>query len=117
MHATHRLAQRPALPNCDCISIIHTERWADVRSKVGMSLLVSGVFGNKVKVFAADDESSVHFRRDDFAGKDSTSNGDHAGKWTFLVCRIRNLVKARSHQSADSISRPPKDGLEPRNWL
>jgi hypothetical protein len=39
-----------------------------------MSLLVSGIFGNKVEVFAADDESSMHFGRDDFAGKNSASD-------------------------------------------
>ena len=74
MDLTHRLAQRSTLSHCDCVSIIHTERWADVRSKVGMSFLVSGVLGNEVEVFAADDEGSVHFRRDHFAGQDSTSN-------------------------------------------
>jgi hypothetical protein len=39
-----------------------------------MSLLVSGVFGNKVEILAANDESSVHFRGNNFASQDSASN-------------------------------------------
>lgn len=50
-----------------------------------MSLLVSGVFGNKVEVFSTDDESSMHFGRYDFAGKDPSSDRDHAGERALLV--------------------------------
>lgn len=53
-----------------------------------MSLLVSGIFRNEVEVFTADDESSVHFGRYDFACENSASDGDHAGEGTFLVCKI-----------------------------
>lgn len=50
-----------------------------------MSLLISGVLGNEVEVFSANDQSSMHFGRNDFASKNAASNGDHAGKGTFLV--------------------------------
>jgi hypothetical protein len=71
---TYSLAQRSALPDRNCIALLHTECWADVRSKVGVSLLVSSVFGNEVKVLSADYQGSVHFRRDDGSGKDTASN-------------------------------------------
>lgn len=51
-----------------------------------MSLLVSGVLGDEVQVFAADDECTVHLGADDGAGEDTTPNGDHAGEGAFLVC-------------------------------
>ncbi len=50
-----------------------------------MSLLVSGVFGDEVEIFSAYDESSMHLSRYDFAGKDPSSNRDHAGERAFLV--------------------------------
>lgn len=50
-----------------------------------MALLISGVFGDEVKVFAADDESSVHFSRDDSASEDTAADGDFACKRAFLV--------------------------------
>lgn len=51
-----------------------------------MSLLVSCVFGDKVEVFASNDESAMHFCRDNGACKDTATDRDHAGKRTFLVC-------------------------------
>lgn len=56
-----------------------------------MSLFISGVFGNKMKVFSSDDESSMHFGRDDGAGKNSTTNRDLTGKWAFLICNEGQL--------------------------
>jgi len=57
-----------------------------VSSEVLMSLLVSGIFGDEVKVFSADDQGSVHLGRDDGAGEDTASDGDHTGERAFLVC-------------------------------
>ena len=55
--------------------------------EVGVSLLVSGVLGDEVKVFAADDQGSVHLGRDHSAGEDTASDRDHTSEWAFLVCR------------------------------
>ena len=55
-------------------------------SEVLMSLLVSGIFGDEVKVFSADDQGSVHLGRDDGAGEDTASDRDHTGERAFLVC-------------------------------
>lgn len=54
--------------------------------QVGVSLLISGVFGNEVEVFSSDDEGSVHLCGNDGAGEDATADGDHASEWAFLVC-------------------------------
>lgn len=81
----YRLAQRPALPNRNLITFLHTERGRNVRSQVLVSLLVSGVLGDEVEVFAADDEGSMHFGGDDSAGEDTAADRDHAGERTFLI--------------------------------
>ena len=57
-----------------------------------MSLLISGVFRNKVEVFAADDKCSMHFGGNHLACEDSTADGDHASKRTLFIYRIRALV-------------------------
>ena len=81
------LAQRPALPNRDLITLLNTERWRDMCSQVLMSLLISGIFGDEVEVFAADDKGSVHFGGDDGACEDTTTDRDFTSERAFLVCR------------------------------
>jgi hypothetical protein len=73
-----------------------------VGGQVGVSLLVSRVLGDEVKVFAADDQGSVHFRGDDGAGEDTASDGDQAGEGTFLVWLHSHV----SHQVFSSLLRP-----------
>jgi hypothetical protein len=41
-----------------------------------VSLLITGVLGDEVKIFAADDESSVHLGGNNGAGKDAATDGD-----------------------------------------
>ena len=57
-----------------------------MRSKVLVSLLVTGVLGDEMEVFSADDESSVHLGGNDSAGQDTTTDGDETGEWALLVC-------------------------------
>jgi hypothetical protein len=64
----YSLAQWPTLSNGNLISLLHTERWRDVRSEILVSLLISGVLRDEMEVFSADDESAVHFGGDDGAG-------------------------------------------------
>jgi len=56
-----------------------------VRSKVLVSLLVSGVFGDEVKVFSADDECAVHLGGHNSTRKDTTTDGDETSERAFLV--------------------------------
>ena len=50
-----------------------------------MTLLVSRILWNEVKVLAANDECSVHFGRDDCTSEDTAAYGYFAGKWAFLI--------------------------------
>ena len=50
-----------------------------------MAFLISGVFGHKVKILAANDKSAVHFGGDNGAGEYTTTDGDFASEWAFLV--------------------------------
>ena len=83
---THSLAQWSALSNSDLVTLLNTEGWRNVRSKVLVSLLVSGVLGDEVKVFSADDECAVHLSGDNSAGQDTATDGDETGERALLVC-------------------------------
>ena len=73
------------MPNCNLITLLHTESRRNVRSKILMTFLVSGVFGDKVKIFAANDEGAMHFGGDDGASENTAADGDFASEGTFLV--------------------------------
>lgn len=52
---------------------------------VGMSLLVSVVLLNIVKVVSSHDDSSLHLGGNDYSLDDSSSDGNVTGEWAFLV--------------------------------
>ena len=93
---TYSLAQWSALANGNLITLLNTESWRDVRSEVLVSLLVSGVFGDEVEVFSADDEGSVHLGGDDGSGQDTATDGDEAGEGALLVCNESASVSSSS---------------------
>lgn len=57
-----------------------------MRSEVLVSLLISGVFGDEVEVFSADDEGSVHLGGDNGSGQDTATDGDETSEGALLVC-------------------------------
>lgn len=57
-----------------------------------MSLLVTGVLGDKVEVLSSDDDGSVHLGGNDGAGQDTATDGDEAGEGALLVYRVKVLV-------------------------
>lgn len=57
-----------------------------------MSLLVSGVFWDEVKVFSADDESSVHLGGDNGTGKNTATDGNETCEWALLVYEVIKSV-------------------------
>ena len=85
-NSAYGLAQRSALSNGNLITLLNSESWRDVRSQVLVSLLVTGVLGDEVKVFSADDESSVHLGGNDCAGQDTATDGDETSERALLVC-------------------------------
>lgn len=90
----YSLAERSALTDGDCVTFFNTESRRDVGGEVSVSLLVSGVLGDEVKVFSADDQSSVHLGRDDSAGEDTASDRDHTGERAFLVYNEKYFLSA-----------------------
>ena len=86
-NSAYGLAQRSALSNGNLITLLNTESWRDVRSQVLVSLLVTGVLGDEVKVFSADDESSVHLGGNNGASQDTATDGNETGEWALLVYR------------------------------
>ncbi len=65
-----------------------------MRSEVLVSLLVTGVLGDEVEVFSADDESSVHLGGNNGTGEDTASDGDETSEGALLVCRKSKSVLA-----------------------
>jgi len=63
-----------------------------VRSQVLVSLLISGVFWDEVKVFSADDEGSVHLGGDNGTSEDTATDGDETGERALLVCEVTKSV-------------------------
>jgi hypothetical protein len=84
---TYGLAERSALSNGDLIAILYTECRAHMCGQVLVALLVTGILGNEVEVFATDDEGSVHLGGDDSAGEDTATDGDQAGERALFVYR------------------------------
>jgi hypothetical protein len=74
------------LSNSNLITLLNTESWRNVRSKVLVSLLVSGVLGDEVEVLSADDECAVHLGGNDGTGQDTATDGDETSEWALLVC-------------------------------
>lgn len=83
---TYSLAQRSALSNGNLVTLLNTESRGDVGGNVLVSLLVTGVLGDEVKVLAADDDGTVHLGGDDSAGQDTATDGDETGEGALLVC-------------------------------
>lgn len=82
---TYGLAQWSTLSNSNLITLLNTESWRDVCSKVLVSLLVSSVLRDEMKVFSADNKCTVHFGGDDSASQDTATNRNETGERAFLV--------------------------------
>jgi hypothetical protein len=82
---TDGLGEGPALANDDLVTGLSTESGRNVCGEVLVALLVTGVLGDEVKVFTADDQGAVHLGGHDSSGQDTATDGDHAGEWALLV--------------------------------
>lgn len=80
------LGKRPALADGDLVTLLNTESRADVCGEVLVPLLVTGVLGDEVEVFAADDQRTVHLCRDNGTREDTATDGDLTGEGALLVC-------------------------------
>jgi len=100
---SYRLAQRPALANCNLVTLLNTEGRGNVRREVLVALLISGVLGDVVEVLASDDEGSVHLGGDDGAGQDTASDRNKTGERALLVCR-KPLVPSHARKLFVSVT-------------
>lgn len=82
----YSLAQRAALTNGDLVAILNTESRGDVRGQVLVSLLVTGVLGDEVKILSTDDKGAVHLGGYNGSSEDTATDGDLAGEGALLVC-------------------------------
>ena len=118
---TDSLFEGPALANDDLVTGLDTESGGDVGGEVLVALLVTGVLGDEVKVFTADDQGActalvpiakrflvvlaepcvrsgpgysrtVHLGGHDSSGQDTATDGDHAGEWALLVDALLLVV-------------------------
>lgn len=83
--ASYRLAQGPALPNSNLITLLNTESRRYVCSQIAMSLLVTVIFWNIVEIISSYNNGTVHLCRYNSASKDTTTDGHKTSEWTFLV--------------------------------
>ena len=79
------LADRSAFTNDDDVTFLNCESWRAVNWDVSVSLLVSVVLGNVVKIISSDDNGSLHLCWDADTLEDSASDWDVAGEWAFLI--------------------------------
>lgn len=79
------LGQRSAFSNGGNVSFLDSETRRAVGNKVRVSLLISVVLLNKVKVVSSDDNCVFHLMRDDHTSKNLSSDRDVASERAFLI--------------------------------
>lgn len=79
------LGKRSALTDSNNVTLVNTESWGDMGSEVLVSLLVTRVLWNEVKVVSSDDHGTGHLGGDDGTSEDTASDGDKTSEWTLLV--------------------------------
>jgi len=79
------LAERSALANGDLVTLLDTESGRNVGGNVLVSLLVTRVLRDEVKVLAADDDGSVHLGGNDGASQDTATDRDETSEGALLV--------------------------------
>lgn len=84
-YVTYSLAQWSALTDCDLVTLLHTESGRDVCGKILVAFLVTCVLGDKVEVFAANDEGTVHLGGNDGARENTATDRDESSEWALLV--------------------------------
>lgn len=84
------LGKRTALTNGNNITLSDTESRRNVGSKVLMSLLVTVVLGDVVKVLTSENDGTVHLGGNNGTGENLTTDGDKTNEGALLV-NVRTL--------------------------
>ena len=79
------LADRSAFTNDDDVTFLNCESWRAVNWDVSVSLLVSVVLGNVVKIISSDNDGSLHLCWNANTLQDSSSDWYVAGEWAFFI--------------------------------
>ena len=79
------LRQRAALSNSDNIAILNGEAWAAMSVNVLVTLLITLVLGNVVKIVPTNDNGALHLSGDDKSLKDLSTDGNISSKGALLV--------------------------------
>jgi len=61
------------------------ESWGNVSWKVLVTLFISVVLWNEVKVFTTENKSSLHLGGDDNTSKNTTTNRNVTSEWALLI--------------------------------
>ena len=76
---------KPALSNCDLVTLFYTESRRAVSGDVGVAFFETVVFFNVVKVVTTDDNGAFHLGWYATSSNNTTADGDVWGEWAFLV--------------------------------
>ncbi len=79
------LAKWSAFTDHNNVSFLDCKSWWAVNWDVSVSLFVSVVLWNVVKIISSDDNGSLHFCWDADSLENFTSDGNVAGEWTFFI--------------------------------
>lgn len=85
LKSTYSLGEGTALADSDGVTLLNTESGGDVSGEVLVAALVTVVLGDVVKVFTADDQSTVHLGGDDLSGEDTAANAHGTGEGALVV--------------------------------
>eukprot|EP00976_Prorocentrum_cordatum_P018580 376498-Prorocentrum_minimum.AAC.6 len=81
----HGLRERPALAHGDGVTIVAAEGRGDVRRQVLVTLLVTLVLGDEVKVVTTNDNGALHLGGLDHTVENAAADGNIAGEGALLV--------------------------------
>lgn len=91
---TNSLRNRTALANRYYIAFLDTETRADMGSHVGVTLFITFVLGNILKVIAANDDRTLHLVFEYYATKDTTTDSNSSSEWALEIniCTILSFL-------------------------
>lgn len=82
---TDSLRQRPALPDCNNVSLLNGERGGYMSGNVAVSLLKTPVFFDELQIVSSHNDCSLHLGAQHQAFDDSATDGNVARKRTLFI--------------------------------
>jgi len=82
---SNSLGQRTALSNCNNIPLLDLEGRRAMHSHVLMTLFITTVLGNEMKVILPNDDGALHLGGDDQSLEDTSTNGNASSEGALLI--------------------------------